>query len=72
MSENKNITQGKITTNHFSNKTEEERLRADVFRPDKEKLALFTKMLRTNALYKRAVITHKNTSTENFDKAMHR
>ena len=35
------------------------RLRRDIFRPDMEKLALFTKMLRTNALYKKAKISHK-------------
>jgi hypothetical protein len=38
---------------------EEERLRNDVYRPDMEKFRLFTKMLRTNALFKRAKITHK-------------
>ena len=39
--------------------SEEERLREDIFRPDMEKFRLFTKMLRTNMLYKRAKITHK-------------
>jgi hypothetical protein len=39
--------------------SEEERLRRDIYRPDMEKLRLFTQMLRTNALLKRAKITHK-------------
>jgi hypothetical protein len=33
--------------------TDEERLRRDVYRPDMEKLRLFTKMLRENELLKR-------------------
>lgn len=36
-----------------------ERLRTDVFRSDMEKFKLFTQMLRTNAVYKKAIITHK-------------
>jgi len=43
----------------FIEESETERLRRDVFRPDKEKFLLFTKMLRTNMMYKRAKITHK-------------
>ncbi len=39
--------------------TEKERLRQNIYRPDIEKLRLFTKMLRTNALYKKAIVTHK-------------
>ena len=39
--------------------TETERLKRDIYRPDIEKLQLFTKMLRTNALLKKAVIRHK-------------
>lgn len=39
--------------------SEEERLRQDVYRPDMEKLHLFTQMLRVNALLKKAKITHK-------------
>jgi hypothetical protein len=35
------------------------RLRRDIYRPDMEKLRLFTQMLRTNALFKKAKITHK-------------
>jgi hypothetical protein len=38
---------------------ETERLKRDVYRPDMEKLQLFTKMLRTNALLKKAIIHHK-------------
>jgi len=39
--------------------SEEEKLRHDVFRPDMEKFLLFTKMLRTNNVLKKAKITHK-------------
>ena len=36
-----------------------ERLRQNIYRSDMEKLALFTKMLRRNALYKKASVIHK-------------
>jgi hypothetical protein len=39
--------------------SEIERLKRDIYRPDMEKLHLFTEMLRLNALYKKAKITHK-------------
>ncbi|MBS1504573.1 MAG: hypothetical protein JST32_21110 [Bacteroidetes bacterium] len=35
------------------------KLKRDIYRSDLEKLQLFTKMLRTNKLLKRAVIRHK-------------
>ncbi|HTK21110.1 MAG TPA: hypothetical protein VL442_16420 [Mucilaginibacter sp.] len=44
---------------NLSNLSETERLKRDVYRPDMEKLQLFTKMLHTNALLKKAVISHK-------------
>ncbi|MES2455322.1 MAG: hypothetical protein V4594_07275 [Bacteroidota bacterium] len=44
---------------YLTNSSEEDRLKNDVFRSDMEKLQLFTKMLRSNAILKRAVITHK-------------
>lgn len=53
----KNTTDKKTTQNSIL--TEDERLRQNIYRSDMEKLRLFTKMLRTNALYKKAVITHK-------------
>ena len=60
MSENKkNIVQEPIISYSSAKEAEEQRLRKDIFRPDMEKLQLFTKMLRTNALFKRAKITHK-------------
>jgi hypothetical protein len=40
--------------------TETERLKRDIYRPDMEKLQLFTQMLRTNAFLKKAVIRHKS------------
>ena len=39
--------------------SETERLKRDIFRPDMEKFRLFTQMLRTNAIYKKAKITHR-------------
>jgi hypothetical protein len=45
--------------NPLSSKSEIERLRRDIYRSDMEKLKLFTQMLRTNALYARAKVTHK-------------
>ena len=39
--------------------TETERMKRDIYRPDMEKLQLFTQMLRTNKLLKKAVIHHK-------------
>jgi len=39
--------------------TELERLKRNMYMPDKEKLQDFTRMLRTNALLKKAKITHK-------------
>ena len=38
---------------------EKERLRRDIYRSDMEKLKLFTQMLATNALFKKAKISHK-------------
>ncbi|MDH7462035.1 hypothetical protein QEG73_12130 [Chitinophagaceae bacterium 26-R-25] len=40
-------------------KTDEERLREDIYRSDMEKFRLFTRMLRRNEMFKRAKITHK-------------
>lgn len=39
--------------------TESERMRRDIYRPDIEKLMLFTRMLKQNDLFKRAKIIHK-------------
>lgn len=39
--------------------SEVDRLRRDIYRPDKEKLKLFVQMLQTNALFKKVKITHK-------------
>jgi hypothetical protein len=43
----------------FIHKSEDERLRENIFRPPIEKLQLFTRMLRREALYKKANIIHK-------------
>lgn len=49
----------KTVLNLSPNEGEIGRLRRDIYRPDMEKLKLFTQMLRTNALFKKAKITHK-------------
>ena len=49
----------KPVPHHSSSEDEIDRLRRDIYRPDIEKLKLFTQMLRTNALLKKAKITHK-------------
>jgi hypothetical protein len=43
----------------YSTKVEEDRLREAIRMSDMEKFRLFTQMLRANALYKRAIVTHK-------------
>jgi hypothetical protein len=47
------------TQENITQLSEIERLKRDIFRPDMEKLQLFTKMLRTDMLLKKAVIRHK-------------
>lgn len=42
-----------------SNDPERERLKRDIYRSDIEKLQLFTRMLRQNALFKKAKVIHK-------------
>ena len=44
---------------YITNVSDNERLRRDVFRSDMDKFKLFTKMLRTNSVLNKAVITHK-------------
>jgi hypothetical protein len=48
-----------LESESLSQLTETERLKRDIYRPDMEKLQLFTQMLRRNALLKKAVIRHK-------------
>lgn len=48
-----------LESENLSQLTETERLKRDIYRPDMEKLQLFTQMLRRNALLKKAVIRHK-------------
>jgi hypothetical protein len=57
MLENNKRTGEGISPSHPNR--ESERLRRDIYRPDIEKLKLFTKMLRQNALFKKAKISHK-------------
>jgi hypothetical protein len=42
----------------FVSRSEDEKLKEDIFRPDMEKLQLFTHMLRMNAALNKAIITH--------------
>lgn len=59
MSTKKQISQDLTPKPGLSAITEQERLRRDIYRPDIEKLHLFTQMLQANALFKKAKITHK-------------
>jgi hypothetical protein len=43
----------------FVHKSEMEKLKENVFRSDKEKLMLFTRMIRRNAMFKKATIHHR-------------
>ena len=52
-------TANMIGGNSTLNNGEIERLRRDIYRPDMDKLRLFTQMLRVNALFKKAKVTHK-------------
>ena len=44
----------------FAHKSEIEKMKEDIYRPDKEKFQLFIKMLRRNATLNKAVITTSN------------
>lgn len=59
MSTKKKTIQELTSTPCLSAIDEQERLRRDIYRPDIEKLHLFTQMLRVNALFKKAKVTHK-------------
>jgi hypothetical protein len=48
-----------IILNSEADEREMERLRQNVYRSDMEKFKLFTQMLRANALFKKAKVTHK-------------
>jgi len=43
----------------LQNRSEEQRLIENIYRPDIEKLHLFTQMLRVNSLFKKAKVVHK-------------
>lgn len=45
------------TTTTFD--AEKERIKRDIYRSDVEKLRLFTRMLKQNALFKKAKVIHK-------------
>jgi hypothetical protein len=53
---NKELTEGPASA---MTDPEKERIRRDVYRSDLEKLKLFTRMLKQNALFKKAKVTHK-------------
>jgi hypothetical protein len=57
MSEKKKESGEKIDP--FITDSEREQIRRDIYRSDIEKLKLFTRMLKQNALFKRAKISHK-------------
>lgn len=55
-----NVEEAQAPFYGFVSKSEEEKLLEDMYRPDMEKLQLFTRMLRRNAMLKKAVIHHKS------------
>ena len=54
-----NKVEQKLTSKQTVLTSSEAKLRQDIYRPDIEKLHLFTQMLRVNNLFKRAIVTHK-------------
>ena len=58
MSVEKKMIEKAVSDSSF-NEREIDRLKRDIYRPDMEKLKLFTQMLRTNTLLKKAKVTHK-------------
>jgi hypothetical protein len=59
MSTKKQTTQKLASEPRISATDEQEKLLRDIYRPDIEKLHLFTQMLRVNALFKKAKVSHK-------------
>jgi hypothetical protein len=59
MSMKKQTIQEQASTPKVSAMDEQEKLLRDIYRPDIEKLHLFTQMLRVNALFKKAKVSHK-------------
>jgi hypothetical protein len=49
----------RVGGNSTYDEREIDRLRRDIYRPDMDKLRLFTQMLRVNTLFKKAKVTHK-------------
>jgi hypothetical protein len=49
----------RVGGNSTHDEGEIDRLRRDIYRPDMDKLRLFTQMLRVNTLFKKAKVTHK-------------
>lgn len=58
--ENKNLVQEPVVQYGNPDEQEEARLIKVMNMTDMEKFRLFTRMLRVNAMYKRAQITHKD------------
>ena len=54
----KNKESAQITASSMTD-AEKERIKRDVYRSDMEKLKLFTRMLKQNALFKNAKVIHK-------------
>jgi hypothetical protein len=54
----KNKESAEIAASSMFN-AEKERIKRDIYRSDVEKLRLFTRMLKQNALFKKAKVIHK-------------
>ncbi|QEC52223.1 hypothetical protein EDD80_10683 [Anseongella ginsenosidimutans] len=59
MEDKKKVDSNLPGSDHSRFDQETKRLRRDIFRSDEEKFNLFIRMLRTNALFKKAIVTHK-------------
>jgi hypothetical protein len=60
MEDKKNKQGGPVQTSHEIDPLERDRLLREMNRPYMEKLRLFTRMLRRNALFKKAKVSHKH------------
>jgi hypothetical protein len=55
----KNILNEQLPVYGFVHRSEMEKLKENVFRSDKEKLMLSTRMIRRNAMFKKVIIAHQ-------------
>ena len=59
MKQNASKSSAAVARVELSEQSEEQRLYTNITRPDIEKFKLFTRMLRNNAVLKKAIVSHK-------------